>query len=312
MDGGVTETKQKARVLGEMMMPPVIAKALVAIQKEIAPMVKSATNDEYGSGYVPLDDVAPYAMELLTKHRIAVVQPALTDENDHVALKTMLVHESGVGYAETTRLALDKASPQGHGSAITYMRRYALMAMLGLTAKGEDDDGNKASGVFPKATEEQRSRIGSLMRHLKIPTEKISEELRNVRTRDHADTVIANYEKMIAMRRREHEAEASAVENDKPVTHIDIQDALTPESIGERIARMGLKENMIVYTCTDKPFLVKCDAAELDVISKTLDSYASGAKVIPPKFFKDGVRPPMPAPADATKTSSPKEGTSEQ
>jgi hypothetical protein len=46
-------------------------------------------------------------------------------------------------------LLLAKSDPQGQGSAITYARRYALMAVLGLVAD-EDDDGNKASAAKPK------------------------------------------------------------------------------------------------------------------------------------------------------------------
>jgi hypothetical protein len=54
--------------------------------------------------------------------------------------------ESGVKLPEIN-------DPQKLGSAITYFRRYTLQSLLSLQA--EDDDGNMASGMKPKLTNEQ-------------------------------------------------------------------------------------------------------------------------------------------------------------
>jgi hypothetical protein len=48
----------------------------------------------------------------------------------------------------TVNMQPEKNSPQAIGSAITYMRRYAISAVLGLIVE-EDDDGNKASNPTP-------------------------------------------------------------------------------------------------------------------------------------------------------------------
>ncbi|MFM9793324.1 ERF family protein [Streptomyces turgidiscabies] len=303
----VTDTpKKNGRVLGEMLVPPVIATALLEVQKELKPMVKSATNDDFNSGYVPLDDVLTYAIELLNKRNIAVMQPALTDENDHVALKTMLIHKSGVGYEATSRLALSKADSQGHGSAITYMRRYALMSMIGLTAKGDDDDGNKAAGVSAPATKDQRDRLSSLMALLNFPAEEIAKVQRNIRTRDHAAEQIVRYEKLISTKRREREAEKAAIETENGTTHIQVEEAPKAHPISERIAKLGLLEKKVVLAATSKPFIKNCDADDLDTLVKTLDAIEQGKVKPPASWFRDGKRPAYLEVAD--KKETPKEG----
>ena len=56
----------------------------------------------------------------------------------------MLLHSSGEFISEVVTTRSQKDDPQGLGSALTYLRRYALAAVVGVTAT-EDDDGNAAS-----------------------------------------------------------------------------------------------------------------------------------------------------------------------
>lgn len=285
-------------------MPAVIAKAVVAIQRELKPLVKSSTNDEYDSSYVPLDEVMLKAIDLLNGHKIAVMQPVVTDENEHLALKTMLIHASGVGYAETSRLALEKPNPQGHASAVTYGRRNNLMAMLGLTAKNDDDDGNKASGVSGKVTDSQKSQITSLLRNLRYPADRIAAELWDIKTSDHAKVAIINYEKLISMRAREVEARANATEAE--ATHIPVvgEDDEPDMTVEQRIEALGLKDkatiNKLVHTLTDKPFLKNCTPDDLFTISKTLDKLEAGESSLPDEWYAAG-HPPTKVTADNTK-----------
>jgi hypothetical protein len=55
------------------------------------------------------------------------------------------MHKSGEWLGSHFTMKPVKNDPQGIGSCITYMRRYALAAILGLNID-EDDDGNQASG----------------------------------------------------------------------------------------------------------------------------------------------------------------------
>ena len=60
----------------------------------------------------------------------------------------MLIHASGQWLSNTFTMPVSKADAQGVGSAITYARRYALAAMVGVAP--EDDDGNAATKAAPK------------------------------------------------------------------------------------------------------------------------------------------------------------------
>lgn len=58
-----------------------------------------------------------------------------------MGLVTKLTHaESGQWQSSLMVMPLPKADPQGYGSAMTYFRRYALSALIGIVTE-EDDDG---------------------------------------------------------------------------------------------------------------------------------------------------------------------------
>lgn len=116
-----------------------IAKALVGFQADMENVTKDATNPFYKSKYATLENILTAAKPHLKKHGLAVVQ---FPEGD--GLTTMIVHESGEALQATANLHMKDATPQGQGSAITYMRRYALSAALGIATE-DDDDGNAAS-----------------------------------------------------------------------------------------------------------------------------------------------------------------------
>jgi len=61
-----------------------------------------------------------------------------------VTIETILIHTSGETLSGgLLHVPASKNDPQGYGSALTYARRYSLMATCGIAA--EDDDGNAAS-----------------------------------------------------------------------------------------------------------------------------------------------------------------------
>lgn len=120
--------------------------ALLAVQAEAPTLQKSAINPHFHSSYVPLDKLHETVIPLLNKHGLVwVTYPVWGTREAVPCLVYRLRHvDSGEELGATMLLMIDKANPQGQGSAITYARRYALMAVLGLVAD-EDDDGNKAS-----------------------------------------------------------------------------------------------------------------------------------------------------------------------
>ncbi len=120
-----------------------LAKALLGFQSESLDIKKSADNPFFKSKYAPLDEIIPAIREAMKKHGLAYIQvPQGSDE-----VETTIVHaESGQWISGTIKMTPKDASPQGHGSAITYARRYALVSMLGLNTEG-DDDGNASSAT---------------------------------------------------------------------------------------------------------------------------------------------------------------------
>lgn len=120
------------------------AKAFVAAQSEMKAAEKDRKNPHFGNDYATLDSVLDACREVLNKHGIGVMQFPCGDSADMAAVTTTLVHTSGQSASGKLSLPVSKKDPQGHGSAITYARRYGLLAICGLKT-GDDDDGNNAS-----------------------------------------------------------------------------------------------------------------------------------------------------------------------
>lgn len=121
-----------------------LAKAMLSVQKQIAPVTKDATNPFTRSRYATLNAVVDACKKALLDNGIWLTQITVPSEVGTIALLTKLTHaETGQYQASLTVLPLQKPDCQGAGSAITYARRYALTAMLGMVTE-EDDDGEGA------------------------------------------------------------------------------------------------------------------------------------------------------------------------
>lgn len=119
-----------------------LAKALAAAQAEIGGAAKSKVNPHFKSSYADLSEVMDACRPALTKHGISVVQMPSAD-GPAVTVTTVLLHESGEYLKSALTMTAAQNTPQAIGSAITYARRYALAAMVGVAP--EDDDGNAAT-----------------------------------------------------------------------------------------------------------------------------------------------------------------------
>jgi hypothetical protein len=117
--------------------------ALVKAQAEMPTAPKDGNNPHFKSKYATLQSIAETAKPILKKHGLAICQTFET-ACDGVSIITSLVHESGEYITGSLFLKPTKNDPQGYGSAITYGRRYAMAAILGIVAD-EDDDANAAS-----------------------------------------------------------------------------------------------------------------------------------------------------------------------
>jgi len=127
-----------------------IYSALAAAQIDMGPALKDSTNPAFKSKYADLSSVMAACMPALNKHGICVIQP-ICDEDGKRYVKTVLAHESGELLECRVELIVAKNDMQGYGSAVTYARRYGLMAMAGIAP--EDDDGNAAAKSAPMLDE---------------------------------------------------------------------------------------------------------------------------------------------------------------
>lgn len=125
-----------------------ISAALVKAQKAFGPALKSSTNPHFKSRYADLSACVEAVIEGLNENGIMLMQPCHESESG-VTVETLFIHESGEQMsAGKLHVPAAKNDPQGYGSALTYARRYSLMAACGIAP--EDDDGNAGSKPAPK------------------------------------------------------------------------------------------------------------------------------------------------------------------
>jgi hypothetical protein len=124
-----------------------IAKAFVKAQSEFGPALKASTNPHFRSRYADLSACVEAVIDALNNNGIALIQQ--TFETEHgVTVETVFLHESGEELRSgKMHVPVVKNDAQGYGSALTYARRYSLLAASGLAP--EDDDGNAASKAKP-------------------------------------------------------------------------------------------------------------------------------------------------------------------
>ncbi len=122
-------------------MGSALAKALLQFQGEGVHLQRDAINPHYNSRHISLGSLMGHVMPVMNRCGLVLLQmPTVVDGVP--ALTTRIVEATSGEFVEATMpLSLAKVDPQSQGSALTYARRYALMAFLGLVAD-EDTDGN--------------------------------------------------------------------------------------------------------------------------------------------------------------------------
>ena len=132
-----------------------IYKALVAAQGDMPAVEPNQTNPHFKSKFVSLDHLIAKTRPVLNAHGLAIVQRPTTVEGKP-ALETRVIHTSGQSLSSVMPLILQREDMQGLGAAITYARRYAWAAALGICAD-EDDDGNQAAASTQRASGARRT-----------------------------------------------------------------------------------------------------------------------------------------------------------
>lgn len=135
-----------------------LAAALAKAQGVMKHAAKTAENpafkrDGKATPYADMAAVVDAAKEALAENGLSISQLTDVAENGDMFLVTQMTHSSGQWLRGWYPIKPVKNDPQGLGAAITYARRYSFCAITGVVAEGEDDDGNKASGVTPAVVE---------------------------------------------------------------------------------------------------------------------------------------------------------------
>lgn len=157
-----------------------IAPAFIKAKQAFGPALKDKNNPAFKSKYADLGACLEAVDGALLANGIALYQETFEDSSG-VTVETVFLHESG----ETIRsgklhVPASKQDPQGYGSALTYCRRYSLMAACGIAP--EDDDGNAASRPAAKPapepamlTKEQIAKVQAAADAVGMTTQQICE-----------------------------------------------------------------------------------------------------------------------------------------
>ena len=136
--------------------------AFVKAKKTFSPALKTSTNPHFKSKYADLAACLDAVDDALLENGIVLFQET-SESPDGITVETVLMHESGE-YLRCGKLYVPspKKDPQGFGSALTYARRYSLMAACGIAA--EEDDGNKATEALKKEAEAIKKRSDQFLK----------------------------------------------------------------------------------------------------------------------------------------------------
>jgi len=111
---------------------------LIAFQATMPTIKKTENNPFFNSKYADLATIQQAIQKPLSEAGLGYMQMPTNE-----GLRTIIYSTEGeqIEYVYPARF---EGKPQEIGSAVTYAKRYALVAMLGLIIEGDDDDGNTA------------------------------------------------------------------------------------------------------------------------------------------------------------------------
>jgi hypothetical protein len=144
--GGTSRTSIKILPRNLVMQSETInelAAALSKAQAQITGALKDSSNPFFKSKYADLASCWDACRAQLTQHGLSVMQT--TDVLDGVVVvRTILAHASGQWVSGVLPVKAKDDGPQAQGSGITYARRYALAAIVGLAQVDDDAEAAQA------------------------------------------------------------------------------------------------------------------------------------------------------------------------
>lgn len=132
--------------------------AMIKIQSELRPLIRN--REGHHGAYADLEAVFEMLQPLLEKNDLAVIQVPASGSSGGCSIETRIVHVSGDTLSGVITIPTSRQNdPQSFGAAMTYARRYSLMAMFGMVT--EDDDADGATLTLEKLLKEMCSKTSS-------------------------------------------------------------------------------------------------------------------------------------------------------
>jgi hypothetical protein len=128
-----------------------LCEALAAFQGEVCGAPKGGKNPHLKNAYTRLEDAILATQEARDRHGLAVVQFPTGEANGSIGVTTRLTHKSGQWMESTFAMPISSGKgttgAQQVGSALSYARRYAYLAVLGLATVDDDGEGTRTRGA---------------------------------------------------------------------------------------------------------------------------------------------------------------------
>lgn len=139
------------------------AKALAAIEN--VAKTQTADTGKYKYRYADLGDVLDEVKRVCSDFGLAVTQNGTCDPNGMLAVSTTIIHsDSGQWVSFPSMMLRMPQDAQALGSALTYLRRYALLTIFGIAP--DDDDGREATRVARQSGDGYRSEAERLIHEI--------------------------------------------------------------------------------------------------------------------------------------------------
>lgn len=154
---------------------------LMDVQREIPTMPKNAKG--YGYNYTDLDTITSVIKPILARHDISYMQSVGMNEQGQNILTTRIFNRNGEYIEDSTILPIVQSaknnSAQTLGMSITYMRRYMLCAMFGITSD-EDVDANTFNQQQNTQPPQNVQNVANAMNGTVTETKNIGIEIKNL------------------------------------------------------------------------------------------------------------------------------------
>lgn len=138
-------------------------KALAGFHKHFTTVEKDASNPFHESSYASLSQILNVTRPILNDQGLVLIQmPVNGTKENSICIKTRLIHVETGQFIETNSISVtpNKNDIQLFGSLMTYLKRYEITSLLGLSFSEEDDDGN----ISMLASEEEEEKVDTPVR----------------------------------------------------------------------------------------------------------------------------------------------------